>query len=45
LSSYWLPDSTTPMDQRSGLVLGFAAVPEQAIEAALQRLRAVWRGR
>ena len=43
LSSYWLPDSTTPMDQRSGLVLGFAAVPEQAIEAALQRLRAVWR--
>jgi GntR family transcriptional regulator/MocR family aminotransferase len=45
LSSYWLPDSTTPVDQRSGLVLGFAAVPEQAIEAALQRLRAVWRAR
>ncbi|MNU73894.1 HTH-type transcriptional regulatory protein GabR [compost metagenome] len=45
LSSYWLPDSTTPMDQRAGLVLGFAAVPEQAIEAALQRLRAVWRDR
>ncbi|WP_448109805.1 MocR-like pyridoxine biosynthesis transcription factor PdxR [Pseudomonas azerbaijanoccidentalis] len=45
LSSYWLPDSTTPMDQRSGLVLGFAAVPEQAIETALQRLHAVWRGR
>ena len=43
LSSYWLPESATPMDQRAGLVLGFAAVPEKAIEAALQRLRAVWR--
>jgi len=42
LSSYWLPDSSTPMDQRAGLVLGFAAVPETDIEAALQRLRAVW---
>ncbi|MGF6089743.1 PLP-dependent aminotransferase family protein [Pseudomonas sp. 18173] len=42
LSSYWLPESATPMDQRAGLVLGFAAVPEKAIEAALQRLRAVW---
>jgi GntR family transcriptional regulator/MocR family aminotransferase len=42
LSSYWLPESTTPMDQRAGLVLGFAAVPETDIEAALQRLRAVW---
>jgi len=42
LSSYWLPQSATPMDQRAGLVLGFAAVPEKAIEAALQRLRAVW---
>ena len=42
LSSYWLPESGTPMDQRAGLVLGFAAVPEKAIEAALQRLRAVW---
>ncbi|KRA88724.1 MULTISPECIES: MocR-like pyridoxine biosynthesis transcription factor PdxR [Pseudomonas] len=43
LSSYWLPDCATPMDQRAGLVLGFAAVPEKAIEAALQRLRTVWR--
>ncbi|WP_330205763.1 MocR-like pyridoxine biosynthesis transcription factor PdxR [Pseudomonas sp. AM14(2022)] len=42
LSSYWLPDSTTPVDQRAGLVLGFAAVPERAIEAALERLRTVW---
>lgn len=43
LSGYWLPESTIPMDQRAGLVLGFAAVPEKAIEAALERLRAVWR--
>lgn len=42
LSSYWLPDSTTPMDQRAGLVLGFAAVPEAAINSALIRLRQVW---
>jgi GntR family transcriptional regulator/MocR family aminotransferase len=45
LSSYWLPDSTTPMDQRAGLVLGFAAVPEKAIESALERLRSVWKVR
>ena len=45
LSSYWLPESTTAPDQRAGLVLGFAAVPEKAIEAALGRLRAVWRDR
>ena len=44
LSSYWLPDSLTPLDQRAGLVLGFAAVPEPAIEAALARLRNVWGG-
>jgi GntR family transcriptional regulator/MocR family aminotransferase len=44
LSSYWLPESTTPMDQRAGLVLGFAAVPEKSIAAALQRLREVWGG-
>jgi GntR family transcriptional regulator/MocR family aminotransferase len=44
LSSYWLPDSTLPADQRAGLVLGFAAVPEAAITAALGRLRKVWRG-
>ncbi|MNZ65635.1 HTH-type transcriptional regulatory protein GabR [compost metagenome] len=43
LSSYWLPDSTTPEDQRAGLVLGFAAVPEAAIDAALARLNEVWR--
>lgn len=43
LSSYWLPDSQTPLDQRAGLVLGFAAVPEPAIEAALARLNKVWR--
>jgi len=44
LSKYWLRDSTTPMDQRAGLVLGFAAVPEPAIESALARLRQVWLG-
>lgn len=42
LSSYWLTHSTTPMDQRAGLVLGFAAVPEAAIAAALARLRQAW---
>lgn len=42
LSSYWLPDSLTPLDQRAGLVLGFAAVPEVDIQAALARLRSVW---
>ena len=44
LSTYWLPDSTTPMQQRAGLVLGFAAVPEAAIKAALARLRQAWQG-
>jgi GntR family transcriptional regulator/MocR family aminotransferase len=42
LSSYWLPDSTTSMDQRAGLVLGFAAVPEAAIHAALGKLKKAW---
>ncbi len=42
LSSYWLPDSSTPPDQRAGLVLGFAAVPEAAISQALGRLREAW---
>ncbi len=42
LSSYWLPDSNSPENERAGLVLGFAAVPEVAIEAALVRLRGVW---
>ena len=44
LSSYWLPGSSTPVDQRAGLVLGFAAVPEAAIGAALARLQAAWQG-
>lgn len=43
LSSYWLPDSLEPQDQRAGLVLGFAAVPEEAITQALARLRKAWR--
>ncbi|MBD8492025.1 MocR-like pyridoxine biosynthesis transcription factor PdxR [Pseudomonas syringae] len=42
LSDYWLPESTTPADQRAGLVLGFAAVPEPAIADALARLRKAW---
>lgn len=42
LSNYWLPESRTPPDQRAGLVLGFAAVPEEAIKAALGRLKKVW---
>ncbi|QLG96233.1 PLP-dependent aminotransferase family protein [Pseudomonas yamanorum] len=45
LSSYWLPDSSTPPDQRAGLVLGFAAVPEAAIADALARLRKAWQSR
>lgn len=44
LSNYWLPDSDTPPDQRAGLVLGFAAVPEAAIATALQALRRAWMG-
>jgi len=44
LSTYWLPDSSTPPDQRAGLVLGFAAVPEAAISHALSRLRKAWLG-
>ncbi|VVO10314.1 PLP-dependent aminotransferase family protein [Pseudomonas fluorescens] len=43
LSSYWLPDSQKPQDQRAGLVLGFAAVPEVAIIEALRHLDRVWR--
>jgi len=43
LSSYWLPESNEPADERAGLVLGFAAVPEVDIVAALERLKAVWR--
>lgn len=44
LSSYWLPESNEPVDTRAGLVLGFAAVPEVDIVAALERLKDVWRG-
>ena len=44
LSSYWLAHSSTPVDQRAGLVLGFAAVPEADIAVALARLRQAWRG-
>jgi GntR family transcriptional regulator/MocR family aminotransferase len=43
LSTYWLPDTDTPAEQRAGLVLGFAAVPAQAIESALARLRTAWK--
>ncbi|MFI8479817.1 PLP-dependent aminotransferase family protein [Pseudomonas sp. NPDC078700] len=43
LSSYWLPDSTPAPDQRAGLVMGFAAVDEQQIEAALRALRLAWK--
>lgn len=43
LSDYWLPDSKTPVDNRAGLVLGFAAVPQADIASALARLRKVWR--
>lgn len=44
LSKYWLPDSSTPPDQRAGLVLGFAAVPPAQIAQALARLRQAWGG-
>ncbi|URN88502.1 MAG: PLP-dependent aminotransferase family protein [Pseudomonas protegens] len=43
LSSYWLPQTTLPEDQRAGLVLGFAAVPEADIQAAVSRLHQAWR--
>lgn len=42
LSDYWLPDSSEPVDNRAGLVLGFAAVPEVEIADALNRLRKAW---
>jgi GntR family transcriptional regulator/MocR family aminotransferase len=44
LSDYWLPDSATPVDNRAGLVLGFAAVDEARIADALARLQRAWRG-
>jgi GntR family transcriptional regulator/MocR family aminotransferase len=41
LSGFWLPD--TPAEARAaGLVLGFAAVPEQTIGTALAALRQAW---
>ena len=43
LSDYWLAHSVEPEDQRAGLVLGFAAVPEARIAEALQALRKAWR--
>ena len=43
LSRYWLEDTVKPVDNRAGLVLGFAAVPEVEIKAALDRLGRVWR--
>lgn len=42
LSDYWLPGSETAEDERAGLVLGFAAVPEAQIIEALVELRRVW---
>ncbi|WP_339540202.1 MocR-like pyridoxine biosynthesis transcription factor PdxR [Pseudomonas sp. RA_5y_Pfl1_P24] len=42
LSAYWLAQSITPVDQRAGLVLGFAAVPEADMASALARLRQAW---
>ena len=42
LSDYWLPDTPLPLDQRAGLVLGFAAVNETAIADALARLAHAW---
>ncbi|WP_165673770.1 MocR-like pyridoxine biosynthesis transcription factor PdxR [Metapseudomonas otitidis] len=43
LSSYWLEDSDEPVDNRAGLVLGFAAVPEPEIAEAVRVLRRAWR--
>jgi GntR family transcriptional regulator/MocR family aminotransferase len=44
LSSYWLP-ATAPSQIRAGMVLGFAAVPPAAIDAALASLAKAWGGR
>ncbi|MNE19500.1 HTH-type transcriptional regulatory protein GabR [compost metagenome] len=43
LSEYWLEDSPEPVDNRAGLVLGFAAVPEAQIAEAIRALRKAWR--
>ncbi|MDO7898492.1 MocR-like pyridoxine biosynthesis transcription factor PdxR [Pseudomonas citrulli] len=42
LSGYWLP-TTEPAQVRAGLVLGFAAVPPAAIDAALANLVKAWK--
>ena len=42
LSSYWLAGASPPADQRAGLVMGFAAVPEADIAQALARLHQAW---
>jgi GntR family transcriptional regulator/MocR family aminotransferase len=42
LSEHWLPTSDEPVDNRAGMVLGFAAVPEASIRDALDKLRRVW---
>ncbi|WP_047712111.1 PLP-dependent aminotransferase family protein [Pseudomonas lactis] len=42
LSSYWLAGASPPADQRAGLVMGFAAVPEAEIAQALARLHQAW---
>jgi GntR family transcriptional regulator/MocR family aminotransferase len=43
LSEYWLDESAEPVDNRAGLVLGFAAVPEAQIAEAIRELRKAWR--
>lgn len=42
LSEYWLEHSDEPVDNRAGLVLGFAAVPEAQIAEAIRALRKAW---
>ena len=42
LSEYWLDESAEPVDNRAGLVLGFAAVPEAQIAEAIRMLRRAW---
>lgn len=42
LSDYWLPGSETAEDERAGLVLGFAAVPEAQIVEAVAALHRAW---
>lgn len=43
LSGYWLDAEQPPVDNRAGLVLGFAAVGEAEIASVLMRLRKAWR--